>query len=596
MRETAKRLKSITNIAAIVLSLLFIAAPASIQARSDQAVLAPPANDNFANAEVITGMSASIAGTNVESTSETNEPNIVSGGAINSVWYKLTAPITGSVNIDTNGPGSIASDTSIAVFVGASLVSLTKVTENSGFVPFGYSRMTFGVQSGTVYYIKVEGFGSLTGTFTLNYALTTASPNDNFASARPIYNFTGSNLNISDTNVGSTAEAGEPNHAGASTPINSVWYSWVAPSNITMTFDTVGSTFDTTLAVYTGAAVNGLTLITEDDDMPNANSSRVTFAATAGTTYYLAVDGFSTNIGTILLNWHVSFAESGYQFSFYIPGWTDFTVYRPSNNTWYTQQSASNGTSCCFRATKWGQAGDLPVSGDYDGDLETDIGIFRPSNGSFYIRRSSDGSLMARPWGVNGDLPVQGDFDGDDRADFAVFRQSNSTFYVYQSESASLFAVQWGQAGDVPAVGDYDGDGKTDIAVFRRNPGSPTAYFYIRRSSDASLMAVQWGNEFDQVVPGDYDRDGKTDVAVFRQSTGAWYVQRSSDGALFSGFWGGVNDIPVPGDYDADGRTDFAIFRPGTGTFHVRKSQDGNPRQVNFGTNGDVPLPSTNVH
>jgi hypothetical protein len=578
------------------MSLLFVALTASVQARGDQAVMAPPANDNFANAEIINGTSASIAGTNVEATSETNEPNIVSGGTINSVWYKLTAPMTGSVNMDTNGPGTIASDTSIAVFTGATLVSLNEITANSGYVPFGYSRMTFGVTSGTVYYIKVEGFGSVTGTFTLNYALTAASPNDNFANARSIYNFIGSNLRISDTNVGSTGEAGEPNHVGVSTPVNSVWFSWVAPSNVSMTFDTVGSTYDTTLAVYTGAAVNSLTLITDDDDMPNENKSRVTFAATSGTTYYLAVDGFAGNTGTISLNWHVNIAESGMQSSFYIPGWTDFTVYRPSNNTWYTVQSASNGTSCCFRTMKWGQAGDLPVAGDYDGDSETDIGIFRPSNGSFYIRKSTDGSLLARQWGVNGDLPIQGDFDGDDRADFAVFRQSNNTFYVHMSNSGSLLGVQWGQAGDVPAVADYDGDGKTDIAVFRKNPGSPTAYFYIRLSTDGSLMAVQWGNEFDQVVPGDYDRDGKADIAVFRASAGAWYIRRSFDGSLISQLWGSAGDLAVPGDYDADGKTDVAVFRPSDGNHYVLKSQTGTVRVVNWGTTGDTPLPFTNVH
>ncbi len=598
MRETMRETRSNAQLIAISLAVLFtlICIGVPISAQEAQAVSAPPANDNFANAEVIAGNSGAVAGTNLEATSEAGEPNIVSGGAINSVWYKFTAPMSGSLNIDTNGPGTITSDTSIAVFTGPSLGSLTKITENSGFVPFGYSRMTFGVTSGTTYYIKVDGFGSFTGTFTLNYALTAASPNDNFANARSIYNFTGSNLNISDTNVGSTGEAGEPDHVGASTPINSVWFSWVAPSNVTMTFNTKGSSFDTTLAVYTGAAVNALTNITGSDDIAGTTQSRVTFAATAGTTYYLAVDGFSGNTGTLILNWQVSFAESGGQFSFYIPGWSDFVVYRPSNSTWYIQQSASNGVSCCFNTLKWGQSGDIPVAGDYDGDSETDMTVFRPSNGSWYVRRSIDGTLTGRQWGVNGDLPVQGDFDGDDKADFAVFRPSNSTFYVSRSFSGTLLALQWGQSGDVPAPGDYDGDGKTDIAVFRKNVGTPTAFFYIQRSSDGSLMAVQWGNEFDQVVPGDYDRDGKTDIAVFRASTGAWYVRRSSDGALQSQFWGQSGDQPVPGDYDADGKTDFAVYRPSEGNHFVLKSQTNTLRIVNWGTAGDIPLPLTNVH
>lgn len=592
MRET----RSSAQLVAISLAILFVLICLGVPVSAQEAVMAPPANDNFANAETLAGTTGAVPGTNLEATSETGEPNIVAGGTMNSVWYKITAPITGSLNVDTNGAGTIASDTSIAVFTGGAVNSLSKIVENAGFVPFGYSRMTFGVTSGTTYYIKVDGFGSATGTFTLNYALTAASPNDNFANARSIYNFIGSNLSISDTNVGSTGETGEPNHVGVSTPINSVWYSWVAPSNVSMTFDTTGSTYDTTLAVYTGAAVNSLTLVTGNDDMPTLSQSRVTFAATAGTTYYIAVDGFNANTGTLVLNWKVNLAESGKQFSFYIPGWTDFVVYRPGNNTWYIQQSASNGVSCCFRSTKWGQPGDVPVSGDYDGDDETDITVFRPLNGTFYVQRSTDGTVLAKQWGIGTDLPLQGDFDGDDRADFAVYRASNSTFYIYKSFTGTLQTLQWGTSGDVPAPADYDGDGRTDIAVFRKNIGSPTAFFYIQRSSDESLMAVQWGNEQDQVVPGDYDRDGKADIAVYRSATGAWYIRRSSDGALMSQFWGTGGDVPVPGDYDADGKTDIAVHRPSEGNFYVLKSQTGTTRIVNWGATGDIALPFTNVH
>jgi hypothetical protein len=598
MRETTtSNTKLIAISLAILLGLICIGVPVSAQGQAAaQVVMAAPANDNFANAEVMPGTSGAISGTNLEATSEAGEPNIVSGGTINSVWYKITVPMSGSMNIDTNGPGSITSDTSIAVFTGASVNSLTKITENSGYVPFGYSRMTFGVASGTTYYIKVEGFGSFTGTFTLNYALTSASPNDNFANARAIYTFTGSFLNISDTNIGSTGEAGEPNHAGASTPLNSVWFSWTAPSNISMIFDTAGSTYDTTLAVYTGTAVNNLVATTANDNAFGQTHSRVTFAATAGTTYYIAIDGSAANTGTLKLNWYVNNAESGKQFSFYIPGWSDFVVYRPSNSTWYIQQSASNGVSCCFSYLKWGQNGDMPVAGDYDGDEETDIAVWRPSNGGWYVRRSTNGGMFSLQFGINTDLPIQGDFDGDDRSDFAVYRPGTSTFYIYRIGAGTVLSLQWGLSGDVPAAADYDGDGVTDIAVFRKNPGSPTAFFYIRRSLDQSLMAVQWGNEFDKVVPGDYDRDGKADIAVYRASTGAWYIRRSSDNTLQSQFWGVGGDVPVPGDYDADGKTDIAVYRPSEGNYYILKSQTGATRIVNWGTAGDIVLPSTNVH
>ena len=51
-----------------------------------------------------------------------------------------------------------------------------------------------------------------------------------------------------------------------------------------MTFDTIGSSFDTLLAVYTGTAVNALTTVASNDDIDTSGhnyQSRVTFTAVA---------------------------------------------------------------------------------------------------------------------------------------------------------------------------------------------------------------------------------------------------------------------------------------------------------------------------
>lgn len=126
-------------------------------------------------------------------------------------------------------------------------------------------------------------------TSTANAALAFGS-NDAFASARAL---AGTSPSAAGSNVGATKEVGEPNHTSSGGA--SVWYRWTAPSNGTMTMSTCGSSFDTLLAVYTGATLGALTTAASNDDGCGLNSgSIVSFAVTAGRTYRIAVDGFAT--------------------------------------------------------------------------------------------------------------------------------------------------------------------------------------------------------------------------------------------------------------------------------------------------------------
>ena len=107
---------------------------------------------------------------------------------------------------------------------------------------------------------------------------------------------------VSGTNLFATREPGEPNHAGQPGG-RSVWYSWTALVSGVATFNTVGSTFDTLLAVYTGTVVSNLTAVASDDDSGGFFTSAVTFNAVAGTQYQIAIDGFGGAAGTYILSW-----------------------------------------------------------------------------------------------------------------------------------------------------------------------------------------------------------------------------------------------------------------------------------------------------
>jgi hypothetical protein len=138
------------------------------------------------------------------------------------------------------------------------------------------------------------------------------SDNDNFANARIIVGCAGT---MRGANLNATRETSEPNHSpDANGGTHSVWYSWRAPSTGSVTFTTAGSNFDTVLAVYSGSSVNALTSIVKNDDIPDVAgqphqvTSSVTFPATAGFVYQIAVDGYNNgnaggDMGPLKLNW-----------------------------------------------------------------------------------------------------------------------------------------------------------------------------------------------------------------------------------------------------------------------------------------------------
>ena len=95
----------------------------------------------------------------------------------------------------------------------------------------------------------------------------------------------------------STKDVGEPNHAGVVGGA-SEWFAYEATNNGTLYLSTEGSSFDTVLAVYIGPGNSYVTLtnVTSDNNSgSNGFTSKVSFPATNGVTYWVAVDGNNTN-------------------------------------------------------------------------------------------------------------------------------------------------------------------------------------------------------------------------------------------------------------------------------------------------------------
>ena len=124
-------------------------------------------------------------------------------------------------------------------------------------------------------------------------------PNDNFANAITLSGFTPS---AGGTNALATKETGEPDHGG-NPGGKSVWWNWTAPSSGDATINTNGSNFAALLGVYTGSSVNALTpVVPNGPSRPQAPNSSIAFAATAGVTYRIAIDGTDGASGNLQLS------------------------------------------------------------------------------------------------------------------------------------------------------------------------------------------------------------------------------------------------------------------------------------------------------
>lgn len=146
------------------------------------------------------------------------------------------------------------------------------------------------------------------GAFIDSVSLIEVPPNDNLINAQPLS--LGTSGVVAGSNVGATKEPMEPNHAG-DVGGSSVWYRWQAPETDRFTFITYHSSFDTLLAVYTGNSYPLAHVVSNDNDVVeilspcfSGRASRVSFNATAGVVYRIAVDRHSgESPGNIVLRW-----------------------------------------------------------------------------------------------------------------------------------------------------------------------------------------------------------------------------------------------------------------------------------------------------
>jgi mono/diheme cytochrome c family protein len=120
-------------------------------------------------------------------------------------------------------------------------------------------------------------------------------PHNHFTNALDL----GSNLHASGPFIfteKASAEPGEPS-IGGRTPLRTVWHKWTAPVSGPVAVDTFDSANPTTIGVFTGNSLGTLVPVANASTPADADYARLTFNATAGTTYRIVADGVSARLG-----------------------------------------------------------------------------------------------------------------------------------------------------------------------------------------------------------------------------------------------------------------------------------------------------------
>ncbi len=170
-------------------------------------------------------------------------------------------------------------------------------------------------------------------------------------------------------------------------------------------------------------------------------------------------------------------------------------MYRQSDGYVYLRNSNSQGVADI--RFFFGDPGDIPLAGDFDGDGCDTVSIFRPSEGRVFIINElgkNDGGLGAAEFdyyfGNPGDKPFVGDFDGDGKETVGLHRESTGLVYFRNSHTQGVADAQfiYGDPGDRIVAGDWNGDGRFSPALFR--PSDTTMYF--RFTNSQGVADDQW--------------------------------------------------------------------------------------------------------
>jgi len=255
--------------------------------------------------------------------------------------------------------------------------------------------------------------------------------------------------------------------------------------------------------------------------------------------------------------------------------------FQPANPVWALD---ANGNGVFDAGDKYfpftSQPGAIAVSGDWNGDGRSKIGIY--FNGFWALDYNGNGVWDGPNGGdkfyaMGGNsatyLPMVGDWTGDGRTKIGYYNKGfwaldlngNGTF-----DAGDGFYSIGGNAGETPLLGDWNGDKRTKVGVYLNGT------FTLDYDGDGKFTAADklyTGFSYvpgDQPVVGDWSGSGTTKIGIYRN--GFWVLDYNGNGTYdgigasgdrFYAFGGQAGNVPMVADWSGDGRSKIGYYNGG---------------------------------
>jgi hypothetical protein len=187
-------------------------------------------------------------------------------------------------------------------------------------------------------------------------------------------------------------------------------------------------------------------------------------------------------------------------------------LYRRSDGFVYLRNSNTQGVADV--SFFFGNPGDLPLAGDFDADGCDTVSIHRPSEARIYVinELGKDGAGLGAAdlsyvFGNPGDKPFVGDFNGDGIDTVGLHREPTGLVYFRQSHTQGIADQEFffGNPDDRLVSGDWGVvDGTDTPGVFR--PSNATFYFRYTNTQGNADGRLVWGDSNHLPVAGNWSK------------------------------------------------------------------------------------------